>query len=805
MRKILPWALVSLCFVADHAMAAGGNAPHQINFSGYLTNGGGSAQNGTFDMKFGIYINGTRVWCADYNSVSVSQGQFNVILGANGPQGGVSYDAATCNTPSGGLPLTSALVSSVTSATPVMLEMEVWNGSGYDVLSPQFPISSAIFALQAESVGGYTSSQLAKQDGSGNIISSTSNTPAIDPNGNVIGPTLTMPATAVPATQVGKGIIYFDNGSDTFQASENGGAFVPLLTQGGPGTLSGLTAGDVAIASGGSNVSTNGNLKFDNVNNVLTVDASTAPTGDGFIVSTGPVASASKSLIRYGTSDIAGGNAQGTFEGINATAGYTGDFVNYQVNGVTKFEVSSAGVITGNGSGLTNVAGTMSGMTAGQVPYATSATAVATSPDFTFDNVNHKTTFNSTNPPVGDALQIANAPAASNASSLLTLGATNLAGASANGTYIGANPAAAGADFMNYEVGGTSDFKVDKNGNVTATSFTGNGAGLTGVSANPAGANTQLQFNNSGAMGASANMTWDNTNFKVTLDASNAPAGDALQISNAPKSSASNALLTLGATDLAGASASGTYMGANPAAAGADWENYEVGGVSKYLVDKNGNVTATSFTGNGSGLTGVTASSFSGVLPLANGGTNANLVPANGGLVWSNATQMQITAAGTANQALVSGGAGAPVWSSDLTVDNTNHAVSVLGAAPNGDGLIIGEAPKGSATKSLVRLDATDLVGASANGTYIGANPAAANADFINYQVGGITKFSVDKNGVITGNGSGLTGVSGAQRSDHRSVQFTTAERDDGSSTADSPGTTSTIKSHWTRSNAPDG
>ena len=180
-RSIRIVVFSNMLFVAVTALegrsvfAAGpSNAPHQINFSGYLTNGGGApVTNSAQDMKFGIYINGTRVWCADYNAVNVSNGQFSVVLGANGAQGGVSYDAATCTTPSGTLAISSTLISSVTASTPVMLEMLVWNGSGYDVLAPQFPISSALFALQAESVGGYAASQLAKQDGSGNIISST--------------------------------------------------------------------------------------------------------------------------------------------------------------------------------------------------------------------------------------------------------------------------------------------------------------------------------------------------------------------------------------------------------------------------------------------------------------------------------------------------------------------------------------------------------------------------------------------------------------------------------------------------------
>lgn len=69
--------------------------------------------------------------------------------------------------------------------------------------------------------------------------------------------------------------------------------------------------------------------------------------------------------------------------------------------------------------------------------------------------------------------------------------------------------------------------------------------------------------------------------------------------------------------------------------------------------------------GNGSGFTtGNTSltSEVTGILPLGNGGSNANLTAVNGGLVWSNASQMQITAAGTAGQILQSNGAAAPSW-----------------------------------------------------------------------------------------------------------------------------------------------
>lgn len=53
-----------------------------------------------------------------------------------------------------------------------------------------------------------------------------------------------------------------------------------------------------------------------------------------------------------------------------------------------------------------------------------------------------------------------------------------------------------------------------------------------------------------------------------------------------------------------------------------------------------------------------------GILSLAHGGTNANLTASNGGIVWSNATQLQIlSGTATANQVLLSGATATPSWS----------------------------------------------------------------------------------------------------------------------------------------------
>lgn len=63
----------------------------------------------------------------------------------------------------------------------------------------------------------------------------------------------------------------------------------------------------------------------------------------------------------------------------------------------------------------------------------------------------------------------------------------------------------------------------------------------------------------------------------------------------------------------------------------------------------------------GYGATSLTAD-VSGILPLANGGTNKNMTAVNGGVVYTDSNSMEVTAAGTSGQFLRSNGAAAPTW-----------------------------------------------------------------------------------------------------------------------------------------------
>jgi len=57
-------------------------------------------------------------------------------------------------------------------------------------------------------------------------------------------------------------------------------------------------------------------------------------------------------------------------------------------------------------------------------------------------------------------------------------------------------------------------------------------------------------------------------------------------------------------------------------------------------------------------------SNLTGTLPVANGGTNSTATPAAGGVAYGTGTAIAYTGAGSAGQALISSGSGAPTWGS---------------------------------------------------------------------------------------------------------------------------------------------
>jgi hypothetical protein len=120
--------------------------------------------------------------------------------------------------------------------------------------------------------------------------------------------------------------------------------------------------------------------------------------------------------------------------------------------------------------------------------------------------------------------------------------------------------------------------------------------------------------------------------------------------------------------------------------------------------------------------TGVT-----GVLPMANGGSNKNATAVNGGLVYSDADSFEITSAGTSQNWVLSGGAGAPTMSNTTTtaktIDGSADAVQLIVEGHSTQTSDIVDVRKSDGTTMLLQV--TNTAGTAIRGT-TGSTAAAA-------------------------------------------------------------------------------
>jgi len=182
---------------------------------------------------------------------------------------------------------------------------------------------------------------------------------------------------------------------------------------------------------------------------------------------------------------------------------------------------------------------------------------------------------------------------------------------------------------------------------------------------------------------------------------------------------------------------------------------FTVGNGDLFQVNSSGQVIAGEWRGTAVGAqyggTGLNTSASTGVpyitsgtwsvdtnyLSLAHGGTNANLTASNGGIVWTNATQMQVlSGTATAGLALVSGANATPSWFAPT-------AGSMLFAGTNGE---------------LTQDNANLFWNDASNYLYLGSNfsmgvDAADSNKFKIYSgngIAGTNEFSIDTNGVTS-------------------------------------------------------
>jgi hypothetical protein len=112
---------------------------------------------------------------------------------------------------------------------------------------------------------------------------------------------------------------------------------------------------------------------------------------------------------------------------------------------------------------------------------------------------------------------------------------------------------------------------------------------------------------------------------------------------------------------------------------------------------------------------------------LAYGGTNANLTAVAGGVIYSGASALAISAAGTSGQVLTSAGASAPTWTaqSSLVVGTATVATTATNIAG------------GSAGQLVIQLDTnqTTFISAGAAGTFLKSTGASTAPEFAAGQI----------------------------------------------------------------------
>ena len=196
-------------------------------------------------------------------------------------------------------------------------------------------------------------------------------------------------------------------------------------------------------------------------------------------------------------------------------------------------------------------------------------------------------------------------------------------------------------------------------------------------------------------------------------------------------------------------------------------------GIETLEADDTTTATGTTVTVSG-GSTGLTTTasgatlSLTGILALASGGTNHALTASNGGIVWSDASKLNILAGtATAGQLLLSGSTATPAWSTS-TYPSTNAANTLLyassantmAALPSANsGVLItssGGVPSISSTLPAAVQGNITAVGALASGSL------ATGFTIVTVPLGGTGAGTFTQYGVMLGNGTGaLTEVSG--------------------------------------------
>ena len=340
-------------------------------------------------------------------------------------------------------------------------------------------------------------------------------------------------------------------------------------------------------------------------------------------------------------------------------------------------------------------------------------------------------------PSVGSAPYVSSSNTITYGSIPVTAGGTGLATLTAGGVLIGN-----GTGNVTLASSASIGLCLLSQGAGTAPSFGSCASG----SGSAAGANTQIQYNNSTALAGSANLTWISPALTIGVNASatgqlvfanGGALGGSVTVQNIGTTSAWNFNLPTGAGTSGqpllsggGNSSSMTFGTLGVAAGGTNCTS-----ASGTCVDNISGFSSTGFINR----TGAGTYAFTSTIGLINGGTGANLTASNGGIVYSDAAAMAIlSGTATANQIVMSGVSVAPAWSTatypaTTTVNQLLYSSStntIAGLATGNNGVLITSgagAPSISSTLPAAVQGNITALGTIASGVWTGTDIALAD------------------------------------------------------------------------------
>ena len=226
---------------------------------------------------------------------------------------------------------------------------------------------------------------------------------------------------------------------------------------------------------------------------------------------TGNISSGNANLGNLATANFFTGNGY-LLTGITVTSTANANYANYAGNA---FSVNASNIVgTVNLANYATVANSVAGANvSGQVSNALVAGTVYTNAQPNITSVGQLTGLE-----VTSGSLTANTP--------VNLNQTwNNGSATFIGLRFNTSNSASGTNskLLDLQVNTVSQFSVFSNGNANATGniaasyFIGNGSALTGITASPAGANTQVQFNDGGSFGGNTGLTFNKTSGNLSI------------------------------------------------------------------------------------------------------------------------------------------------------------------------------------------------------------------------------------------------------------------------------------------------